>query len=199
MRKLIYSMMVSLDGFVETAAGKIHDSLVPDAELHRFCNQQARDMGGFLYGRRMHEMMEWWRTSSTEPPTPPHAIEFARIWRQKPKYVFSRTLEPVPHDDVTLVRDHVDEHVARLKEQPGDDLGVGGPQLAAGLMRAGLVDEVRLIAMPVVLGGGKPFFPPLDRPLPARLVETRTFGSGAVYLRYELGRASSQASSQASS
>jgi dihydrofolate reductase len=187
MRKVIYSMMLSLDGFVASTAGKIHDSLVPDAELHRFCNQQARDSGGFLCGRRLHELMEFWRTASTEPPTPPHAIEFARIWREKPKFVFSRTLDRVAHDDLTLIRDNIGEQVAALKAQPGGDLSVGGPQLAASLLRLGLVDELQLIAMPVVLGGGKPFFPPLDRPLPARLVETRTFGSGAVYLRYELG------------
>ena len=185
MRKLVYFMMVSLDGFAEAPGGRI-DPLAPDVELHRFCNQLTAAMGGMLYGRRLFEVMEVWRTYGTEPPTASHEMEFARIWRQKPKYVFSRTLQRVAHDDLTLVRGDAGEYVRNLKAQPGGDLAVGGPDLAASLIRLGMVDEFALAIQPVILGGGKPFLPPLDRPLSLRRIETREFASGATLLRYQL-------------
>ena len=183
MRKVIYLMNVSLDGYVETAD---HDPgwAQPDEELFRFFIDEVRAQGVFLYGRRLYELMaSHWPTADADPSTPQDTVEFAQIWRQKPKVVFSRTLTEVAWNG-RLVRDNVAREVADLKEQPGGDLAVGGPTLAAALIRLGLVDEYRLVVHPVVLGGGTPFFPPLDGQVQLRLLETRTFGSGVEYLRY---------------
>ena len=182
MRKLIYSMSVSLDGFVAGPGGDIAWS-TPDEELHRFHNEQAREVGVELYGRRLYEVMRWWEGAEERPSVSEPELEFARIWRETPKIVFSRTLETV-EGYATLVRDGAVEEVARLKEQPGGNLAVGGAGLAATFIRAGLVDEYRLFVNPVVLGVGTPFFPPLDEPINLELVETRTFGSRVVYVRY---------------
>src|SRR5437773_3731804 len=186
LRKLIYSMGVSLDGFIAGPGGDI-DWSAPDEELHRFHNQQARETGAQLYGRRLYETMRYWETAEDNPSAPEHELEFARIWKDKPKIVFSKTLEKV-EGNARLVRDNVAEEVATLKEQPGKDLAVGGAGLASTLMRLGLIDEYRLFVSPVVLGGGTPYFPALDERINLELVETRTFGSRVVYLRYRLGR-----------
>ena len=140
-RKLIYSMTVSLDGFIAGPGGEI-DWSAPDEELHRFHNQQARG-----------------------------------------KIVFSKTLEGF-EGNARLVRDDAPEEVARLKEQPGKDLAVGGAGLASTFMKLGLIDEYRLFISPVVLGGGTPYFPALDERINLELVETQTFGSRVVYVRY---------------
>ena len=182
MRKLIYSMGVSLDGFIAGPGGEI-DWSAPDEELHRFHNQQARETGAELYGRRMHEVMAYWETAEGNPSAPEHELEFARIWKDTPKIVFSKTLEKVD-GNARLVRDGAAEEVARLKEQPGKDLAVGGAGLASTFIKLGLVDEYRLFVSPVVLGGGTPYFPALDERIKLELVETRTFGSRVVYVRY---------------
>ena len=184
MRRLIYSMMVSLDGFVETTNRKI-DWAIVDEELHTFANEQAREEGAFLYGRRMYELMAGiWPTADADPSAPSYVAEFARIWRDLPKVVFSTTLDRVEWNS-RLVRDNIAEEITRLKAQPGKELSVGGATLASAAIRLGLVDEFRPIVHPVVLGGGTPFFPALDNPINLRLLETRRFGSGVVYLRYE--------------
>ncbi len=184
MRKVIYSMNVSLDGFIEGPNREL-DWSTPDEELHRFWNDQAREMGTFLYGRRLYELMaEYWPTADANPSAPEHVVEFARIWRDMPKIVFSTTLEKVDWNS-RLVRGNIAEEVTKLKAQPGKDMDVGGPTLASTFMRLGLIDEYRPVVHPVVLGGGTPFFPALDNPISLRLVETRTFGSGVVYLRYQ--------------
>ena len=182
MRKLIYSMGVSLDGFIAGADGDI-DWSAPDDELHRFHNQQARETGAELYGRRLYETMRYWETAEDNPSAPEQELEFARIWKDTPKIVFSKTLERV-EGNARLVRDNVAEEVAQLKEQPGKDLAVGGAGLASSVMKLGLIDEYRLFVSPVVLGGGTPYFPALDERISLELVETRTFGSRVVYLRY---------------
>jgi dihydrofolate reductase len=183
MRKLIYSFGVSLDGFIAGPEGEI-DWSAPDEELHRFHNQQARELGAHLCGRRLYETMRVWDTWAEEHPSgPDHEIEFARIWRDTPKIVFSTTLERVG-GNATLIRDNVAEEVARLKEEPGKELAVGGAGLASTVMKAGLIDEYGLFVSPVVLGGGTPFFPALDERIDLELVETRTFGSRVVYFRY---------------
>ena len=181
MRKVIYSMGVSLDGFIAGPGGEI-DWSVPDEELHRFHNQQTREIGAHLSGRRLYEDMLYWETPEENLPGPEH-VEFARIWNAIPKVVFSTTLETV-RGNARLVRDGVADYVARLKAQPGQDLGVGGAGLASTLMKSGLIDEFRLFVSPIVLGGGTPYFPPLERRINLELVETRTFGSRVVYLRY---------------
>ena len=182
MRKLIYSMSVSLDGFIADSDGEI-DWSAPDEELHRFHNQQMQEMGVHLCGRRLYEVMVYWETADENPAAAEHELEFARIWKDIPKIVFSTTLEKVA-GNARLVRDGVAEEVAKLKEQPGKDLAVGGAGLASTLIKLGLIDEFRLFVSPVVLGGGTPYFPALDERIELELVETRTFGSRVVYLRY---------------
>jgi dihydrofolate reductase len=182
MRKLIYSMGVSLDGFIAGPDGDI-DWSAPDEELHRFHNQQAREVGAELYGRRLYETMRYWETAEENPSASEVELEFARIWKDTPKIVFSKTLEKV-EGNARLVSDNVAEEVAKLKEEPGKDLAVGGAGLASSLIELGLVDEYRLFVSPVVLGGGTPYFPALDERINLELVETRTFGSRVVYLRY---------------
>ncbi len=183
MRKVIYPMGVSLDGFIAGPGGEI-DWSVPDEELHRFHNQQTRETGVQLCGRRLYEVMLYWETADQQPSAPAYELEFARIWKDTPKIVFSRTLEQV-EGNARLVSDGVAEEVARLKEQPGEDLSVGGAGLASTLIEAGLVDEYRLFVSPVVLGSGTPYFPALEQRIDLELVETRTFGSRVVYVRYQ--------------
>jgi dihydrofolate reductase len=182
MRKLIYSMGVSLDGFIAGPGGAI-DWSAPDEELHRFHNQQTRELGALLCGRRLYEVMTYWETADENPSAAEHELEFARIWKNLPKIVFSKTLEKV-EGNARLVGDGVAEEVARLKEQPGGDLAVGGAGLASTCIELGLVDEYRLFVSPVVLGGGTPYFPALDERIDLELVETQTFGSRVVYVRY---------------
>ena len=185
MRKVIYSMSVSLDGFIAGPRGEI-DWSAPDEELHRFHNQQVRDLGAHLCGRRLYEEMLYWETADENPSAAEHELEFARIWQSLPKVVFSKTLQKV-EGNARLVREDVAEEVARLKEEPGGDLGVGGAGLASTLIKQGLVDEYRLFVSPVVLGGGTPYFPALEQRIDLELVETRTFGPRVVYLRYARG------------
>ena len=135
MRKLRYSMGVSLDGFIAGSGGEIGWS-APDENLHRFHNQQTREIGAHLCGRRLYEEMLYWETAEEKPLTPEH-VEFARIWRAIPKVVFSTTLEQV-EGNARLARDGVADEVAKLKEQPGKDVAVGGAGLASTLMKLGL-------------------------------------------------------------
>jgi len=137
MRKLIYSMGVSLDGYIAGPDGEI-DWSAPDEELHRFHNQQTRELGALLCGRRLYEVMVYWETADEQPSAPEYELEFARIWKDMPKIVFSRTLEKV-EGNATLFRGGVAEEVAKLKEQPGKDLSVGGAGLASTLIKLGLV------------------------------------------------------------
>jgi dihydrofolate reductase len=182
MRKLIYSFGVSLDGFIAGPQGAI-DWAVPDEELHRFHNEQARQTGLHLYGRRLYEVMRYWETAEEDPTLSDVEREFAQIWKATPKVVFSESLDDVEGNSTLFKGDPVEE-VARLKEEPGEDLAVGGAGLASSLIDAGLVDDYRLFVNPVILGAGTPFFPALDHRINLELVETRTFGSRVVYLRY---------------
>jgi dihydrofolate reductase len=176
-------MNLSLDGFVEGPDGKFGWSR-PDEEVHRFHNQIARDLGAFLYGRRMYETMVGWQNVAEDLSVPDYVAEFAYIWREKPKVVFSTTLETVG-PNCRLVRGNIAAEMASLKQQPGGDLGVSGPGLASTLARLGLIEEYRLVVFPVVVGSGKSYFTMLDHATRLHLLETRTFGCGAVYLRYQ--------------
>jgi dihydrofolate reductase len=182
MRKLIYSMGVSLDGFIVGPDGKF-DWSAPDEELHRFHNQQTRELGVHLCGRRLYEVMLYWETADEDPSAPEHVLEFARIWQDLPKIVFSTTLETV-EGNARLASEGAAEEVAKLRQQQGADLAVGGAGLASTFIKLGLIDEYRLFVSPVILGGGTPFFPPLEERIDLELVETRTFGSRVVYVRY---------------
>jgi dihydrofolate reductase len=182
--KLIYSMGVSLDGYIAGPDGEIAAS-PPDEELHRFWNEQTRELAAHLCGRRLYEVMSYWDTAAEENPSAPeHELEFARIWKETPKVVFSRTLERVGAN-ARLARADVAEEVAELKRQGGGDLAVAGAGLAATCARLGLIDEYRPVVHPVIVGGGTAFLPPLDAKVDLRLLETRAFGCGAVYLRYQ--------------
>ena len=175
-------MGVSLDGFIAAPGGEI-DWSAPDEELHRFHNEQAQALGAHLCGRRLYEEMLYWETADESPAAPEHELAFARIWQRTPKIVFSTTLEAV-EGNARLATGDVADEVGALKQQPGGDLSVGGAGLAATCIELGLVDEYGLFVNPVVLGGGTPFFPPLEQRIELELVETRTFASRVVYLRY---------------
>jgi dihydrofolate reductase len=183
MRKLIYSMIVSLDGFIE-GPNRGLDWPVIDEELHTHANDQQRGIDVSLYGRRMYEVMSYWETADRDPSITEIEREFAHLWKRTPKVVFSTTLEQV-EGNARLVRDGAVDEIARLKSQPGKDIDIGGATLAATAIRHDLVDEFRLYLQPVVFGSGTPYLPPLDHPLNLRLVDTRTFRSGVVYLAYQ--------------
>ena len=183
MGTLIYSFQVSLDGFIAGPDGAIAVP-APDEELHRFHNQQAREFAAHLCGRRLYEVLSYWDTFAEENPSAPdYAQEFARIWRDTPKIVFSKTLDKVGHN-ARLARGGVAEEVPRLKQELGGDLAVGGAGLASSCIKLGLVDEYRLFVYPVVVGGGTAYFPALDERIDLELLETRSFGSRVIYLRY---------------
>jgi dihydrofolate reductase len=182
MRKLIYSMGVSLDGFIAGPGDNI-DWTAPDEELHRFHNQQTREIGVHLCGRKLYEVMLYWETADQNPSAADYELEFAGIWKPIPKIVVSNTLEEV-EGNARLVREGVVEEVTKLKEQPGKDIAVGGAGLASTFVKLDLIDEYLQFVSPVVLGAGTPYFPPLDERINLELVETRTFGSRVVYVRY---------------
>jgi dihydrofolate reductase len=182
MRKVIYSMFVSLDGFIEGPNRRL-DWHIVDEELHRFVNDQQSEIDTYLYGRRMYEVMAYWETADENPSSPGYELEFARIWKNMPKIVFSKTLEQV-QGNARLVREDIAAEITKLKAQPGKDLVLGGANIASTFMQFGLIDEYRLFVHPVVLGNGTPMFPALNDTINLRLVETHTFSSGVVYLRY---------------
>jgi dihydrofolate reductase len=182
MRKVVLLLSVSVDGFIEGPDRDIDWHMVDD-ELHRHFNQQLAAMGAFLNGRVTYELMaRFWPTADTDPASTAPMVEFARIWRDMPKIVFSRTLERADWN-TTVVRELVPERILELKAEPGGDLALGGADLAASFMRHDLIDEYRLYVHPIVIGGGKPLFP-ADASFTLRLAETRTFGNGVVLLHY---------------
>jgi dihydrofolate reductase len=187
MRKIIWMMSVSLDGFMEGPDHELDWQMVDD-ELHRHFNEELATMGAFLDGRVTYRLMAgYWPTADMDPSSTGPVIEFARIWRDMPKIVYSTTLT---HGDwnTTVVRAVVAEEVMALKAAPGGDLVVGGADLAAAFMRHDLIDEYRLYVHPIVIGRGKPMFKPSNAKIELRLAETRTFGNGVVLLRYERPR-----------
>ncbi len=181
MRKLIYSMTVSLDGYI-AAPGDVIDWTAPDEELFAFHTEHVQELGVHLCGRRLYEAMVYWETAE-ESPLAAEQARFAQIWKALPKVVFSTTLESVV-GNTRLARGGVGEEVSRLKEESGKDVAVGGAGLAGACMKLGLIDEWWLFVSPVILGAGTPYFPALDDRANLELVETKTFGSRVVYLRY---------------
>ncbi|MBN2502944.1 MAG: dihydrofolate reductase family protein [Anaerolineales bacterium] len=184
MRKVIYALNVSLDGFIEDVHGELGWS-VPDEELHAHFNDKDRSYDLFLYGRRLYETMAaFWPTAEEDPDAPAYVIDYARIWKNKPKVVFSRTLDRVDWNS-RLVRENIADEVNKLKSQPGGEMNVAGAELASVFSQLGLIDEYQLYIHPVILGGGKPMFGPLEDKINLELIETHTFGSGVVLLRYQ--------------
>jgi dihydrofolate reductase len=184
--KLMYSMSVSADGFIAGPDGDFSWT-VPSEELFRFHTDRIRPLGAHLCGRRLYETMLYWETADQDSALGRDEREFAEIWQGLPKVVFSRTLETV-EGNARLARDSVPEEVRRLKEEVDGDLEVGGAALAADCIELDLVDEYHLFVYPVIVGGGKPFFPPTQASLELELVETRSFASRVAYLRYQRSR-----------
>jgi dihydrofolate reductase len=182
MAKLIYSAITSLDGYVADEAGKF-DWAAPDEEVHRLVNDLERPVGTYLYGRRMYEVMAYWETAHTLPDQPPLVRDFAEIWQTADKIVYSKTLETAATARTRIERGFDPETVRQLKASAERDITVGGPDLAAQAIRAGLVDELQLFVAPLVVGGGKQSLPDHVR-LKLELLDERRFGSGVVYLRY---------------
>lgn len=177
-------MSVSLDGFFEGPDRELDWHLIDD-ELHSHFNEELAAIGAFLDGRVTYELMaEYWPTADRDPLSTAPVVEFARIWRDMPKIVFSKTLERADWNTV-VVRDVVAEEIMELKALPGGDMVIGGANLAATFMRLDLIDELRLYVHPVIIGRGRPFFERFDAQIDLRLADTRTFGNGVVLLRYE--------------
>jgi dihydrofolate reductase len=179
MAKLIYSAIMSLDGYIADEDGNF-DWAEPDEEVHTFLNDLERPVGTYLYGRRMYEVMVAWETVTDQTP---FSRDFAEIWRAADKVVYSRTLATPSSARTRIERDFDPEAVRQLKAAAERDLTVGGPNLAAHAFRAGLVDECHLWVAPMVVGGGNQALPDKVR-VPLELLDERRFGNGVVYLRY---------------
>lgn len=190
MAKLIYSVITSLDGYVEDEVGNF-DWAEPDEEIHTFVNDLERPIGTYLYGRRMYEVMVYWETAHTLAGQPLFIRDFAQIWQAADKIVYSKTLERVSSARTRIERDFDPETVRQMKERAGSDITVGGPDLAAQAIKAGLVDECQLLVAPIVVGGGKPSLPNNVRQ-ELELLDERRFGNGMVCLHYRTKRAEPQ-------
>ena len=186
MAKLIYSAITSLDGYVADEDGNF-DWAAPDEEVHTFVNDLERRVGTYLYGRRMYEVMVAWETADTLSDQPPFVKDYAEIWQAADKIVYSKTLETVSSARTRIERDLDPEAVRRMKATAGRDISVGGPDLAARAIKAGLVDECHLFVTPIVVGGGKQSLPN-DVRLELELLDERRFGNGVVHLHYRTRR-----------
>lgn len=183
MRKIVLMMSVSLDGYMEGPHREIDWHLV-DEELHGYFNEDLRGMGAFIDGRVTYELMaQFWPTADEDPSAPGPVRDFARIWRDMPKIVYSRTLERAEWN-TTVVREVVPAEIEALKAEPGGDLMLGGADLGAAFAAHDLIDEYRIYVHPVLLGEGKRLFPPAAGRKALRLAGTRTFGNGVVLLRH---------------
>jgi dihydrofolate reductase len=183
---LIYSMSVSIDGFIADRDGAFASWTTPDEEQFRFHLAQVRELGGHLCGRRLYETMLVWETDPSLRENELGAA-FADVWCALPKVVFSRTLDSV-QGNARLARASVAEEVAAALDATDKDVSIGGAGLAAAVIGLGLVDELRMFRCPIVVGGGTPFLPPVTEAIPLDLIETRTFGSRVVYERYRRAR-----------
>jgi dihydrofolate reductase len=184
MAKLINSAITSLDGYVADENGNF-DWAEPDEEIHTFVNELERPVGTYLYGRRMYEVMVAWETMDLSEQ-PPFIREYAEIWRAADKIVYSKTLETISSARTRLERDFDPGSIRRMKAQARPDMSVGGPDLAAQAIEAGLVDECHLFLTPVLVGGGKRSLPNNVR-LKLELLDERRFGNGVVHLHYRSG------------
>jgi dihydrofolate reductase len=189
MAKLIYIANASLDGFTEDEAGKF-DWSVPSREVLASISDLERPIGTHLYGRRMYETMAVWETAHTAAGQPAFMPglekferEFAQIWRAANKIVYSTSIEAVSSARTRIERACDPEAVRRMKARAERDLTVGGPTLAAHLIRAGLVDEYHLYVHPIVLGGGKKWLPN-DVRIALELLDEQRFGNGVVHVHY---------------
>ncbi|HEV3407458.1 MAG TPA: dihydrofolate reductase family protein [Gaiellaceae bacterium] len=181
MAKLIYSAITSLDGYVADEDGNFGWA-EPDEEVHAFVNDLQRPIGTYLYGRRLYDVMVAWETMPVVEE-PPVIQDFAEIWRERDKVVYSKTLEAASTARTRVERDFDPAAVRQLKAAARRDLTIGGPELAAHAFKAGLVDEVQLFLAPILVGGGTHSLPHHVR-LGLELLDERRFANGMVYVRY---------------
>lgn len=200
MARLVYTTICSLDGYVNDARGEF-EWAAPDSEVHAFVNDLEREVGTYLCGRRLYETMVFWETAPTDGPTEGPADgpgdevtqDYARIWQAADKVVYSGTLESVTSTRTRLERDFDPASVARFAEAADRDVSIGGPTLAAEALRAGIVDELRLLTVPAVVGGGTRALPDGIR-LDLTLLDARRFAGGTTYARYAVRPRSSSPS-----
>lgn len=182
MGKLIYTGIMSLDGFIEDSSGGF-DWSMPDEEVHAFVNAHESSIGTYLYGRRLYEVMKVWETLDTDGDDQPDVVrDYATLWRAADKVVYSTSLSETTTSRTRLVRDLDVDSVRGLKEL-GPDVSVGGANLAAQLVAEGLVDEFHVFLNPIAVGGGKPFWPQGVR-TEVELLDAQKFSNGVVFLRY---------------
>ncbi|MDX6677774.1 MAG: hypothetical protein QOE31_1826 [Solirubrobacteraceae bacterium] len=187
MRSVTYSMGVSLDGYIVGPDGEFAWT-APDPNVFRFWIDEIREVGVHLLGRRLYETMLYWETADQNRSLDDAELEWAALWKPLPKVVFSTTLSAV-QGNARLASGGLAEEIERLRAEPGEgDIAIGGATLAAEAAASGLIDEYRAIVHPVLVGGGIAFFPERERRVDLELVETRTFSSRFVYLRYRVAR-----------
>ena len=187
MRSVTYSMSVSLDGYIVGPDGDI-TAPPPDEEVWRSVTDEIREVGVHLMGRRLYETMLYWETADQDPSLDDSELEWAALWKPLPKVVFSATLSAV-QGNARLASGALAEEIERLRAEPGEgEIAIGGATLAAEAAALGLIDEYRAMVYPVLVGGGIPYFPQRERRVDLELVETRTFSSSVVYLRYRVAR-----------
>jgi len=187
LRSVTYSMGVSLDGYIVGPDGGF-DWAPPDEEVFRFWIDEIRQVAVHLMGRRLYETMLYWETADQDPSLDDAELEWTALWRPLPKVVFSTTLSAV-QGTARLASGGLVEEIERLRAEPGEgDIAIGGGTLAAEAAGSGLIDEYRAMVYPVLVGGGIPFFPRRERRVELELIETRTFSSRVVYLRYRVVR-----------
>jgi dihydrofolate reductase len=183
---LVYSALASLDGFVADAEGNF-DWAAPSEEVHAFVNDLERPVGTYLYGRRMYDVMVAWESDDLFAGGSDAMRDYAEIWRAAEKVVYSRTLMEPSSAKTRIERGFDADAVRRLKDEATAPLSIGGPELASHALAAGLVDEIRLILAPVIVGDGNAALPPGVR-LTLRLLDQRRFDNGGVFLRYAVNR-----------
>jgi dihydrofolate reductase len=187
MRSVTYSMAVSLDGYVVGPNGSF-DWMAPDEEVFNLATDEVRKVGVHLLGRRLYETMLYWETADQNPSLDFSTPEFSAIWRALPKVVFSTTVSAV-QGNARLATGGLEEEIERLQAEAAEgDIAIGGATLAAEAAALGLIDEYRMRVLPVLVGGGRPFFPQREDRVNLELIESRTLNSTVVYLRYRVSR-----------
>src|SRR5512140_1077263 len=187
MRRVTYSMGISLDGYIAGPDGGI-TAPPPDEEMWQLVMAEIRGVGVHVLGRKLYETMLYWETLDHDPPLDARELEWAAIWQPLPKIVFSRTLSAV-QGNARLAAGGRAEEIERLRTEAGEgDIAIGGATLAAEAAALGLIDEYRARVYPVLVGGGIPFFPQGGRRVDLELLEARTFSSQVVHLRYGVAR-----------
>ncbi len=187
MRSVTYSMGVSLDGYIVGPDGGF-DWTMPDSEVFRSHIDEIREIGVYLMGRRLYETMLYWENAGQNPSLDDAELEWAALWNRLPKVVFSRTLSTV-EGNARLASGGLAEEIRHMRSETAEgDIAIGGATLAADAAALGLIDEYRPWVYPVLVGGGTPYFPQRRHQVDLELVETRTFSSKVVYLRYRVAR-----------